>query len=91
MYQDFVFLPDFFKYLLMSYCYRLIFNLFLQIETLKEEIERRQNDHQVKSAHNLILELQTELAEYKDLTDSLQLAEKLQVCIFEGSFETQKK
>ena len=40
----------------------------------------------MKSAHNLILELQTELAEYKDLTDSLQLAEKLQVCIFVGFF-----
>jgi sigma54-dependent transcription regulator len=63
----------------------------LQIETLKEEIERRQNDHQMKSAHNLILELQTELAEYKDLTDSLQLAEKLQVCIFVGFFEIEKK
>lgn len=50
----------------------------IEIDTLKEELEQKQNDHQMRSAHNLILELQTELVEYKELTDSLKLAEQLQ-------------
>ncbi|XP_076107412.1 uncharacterized protein LOC143075739 isoform X2 [Mytilus galloprovincialis] len=49
-----------------------------EIATLKEELDKKKNDHQMRSAHNLILELQTELVEYKELTDSLKLAEQLQ-------------
>lgn len=54
-----------------------------QVRDLEQELACRDCSGQLRTAHGLIQELQTELAEYTELSDSLKMAEILQAKVQE--------
>ncbi|XP_060074637.1 uncharacterized protein LOC132554347 [Ylistrum balloti] len=58
-----------------------------QITGFINQTTKADRDHQLQSANSLIQQLRIELAEYTELTDSVDLAERLQVMILENISE----